>query len=196
MKSLLISLIVVVSTQSLAAQETVPAASAAPHKAMQKLSPLVGVWSLSMEYSPDNGVTWQKAPRSQVELSFQLKQLIIGERPLDDAAATFQTRSFYSYDQYRKTYRIAVMDDTWGLMDIYEGNVTDGVLVATNLKAGTFFPIDEITPRAFRLSIDLSNSNERQMKVEKSDDGGRSWQPNFKLNYKKIINNKALHLTS
>ncbi len=174
MKKLVISLMLAAMSHSLAAQENIPTQSAIPHTEMQKLSSMVGNWSLSMEYSPDDGASWQKAPQSQVEFSYQLKQLVIGERPTDDAGVTFQTASFYSYDQYRKTYRIAVMDDTWGLMDIYEGNVTDGVLVATNLNSGTVFPIDEKTSRAFRLKINLSNSQERLVEIDKSDDGGKS----------------------
>lgn len=185
MKKLIIGILLTAMSFSTHAQENVPEPSKAPFAAMQKLAPMAGTWSMIMEYSPDDGANWQKAPASEVTYSYQMKNLILGEVPSDDAASTFQTASFYSYDQYRKTYRIAVLDDTWGIMDIYEGNIEDGFLVATNLKAGTTFPIDEKISRAFRLKIEFSNQSERKMIIDKSDDGGKSWQPNFKLTYTK-----------
>ncbi len=192
MKSLVIGLILAATSLGAnaqgQAQSSVPDQSKRPHAAMQKLAPMVGTWSLTMEYSPDDGATWQTAPRSEVEFSYQMKNLVIGERPLNESSTTFQTASFYSYDQYRNTYRIAVLDDTWGIMDIYEGNIENGVLVATNLKAGTLFPVSESLSRAFRLNIAISDSTERRMKIEKSDDGGKSWQPNFNLIYTKKNN--------
>ena len=185
MRYLVVALLIATMSFSAYAQDTVPAQSKIPHAAMQKLAPMVGTWSLVMEYSPDDGDTWQKAPRSEVRFSYQLNNLILGETPLDESSTTFQTASFYSYDQYRKTYRIAVLDDTWGIMDIYEGTIENGVLVATNLKSGTTFPISENISRAFRLNISIADSKERRMEIEKSDDGGKSWQPNFNLIYTK-----------
>lgn len=191
MKSLVIGLLLVATSFGAHAQDqahsqnSVPEQSKVPHAEMQKLAPMVGTWTLAMEYSPDDGATWQKAPSSEVQFSYQMKNLILGEKPLDESSVTFQTASFYSYDQYRKTYRIAVLDDTWGIMDIYEGNIENGILVATNLKAGTTFPMSETVSRAFRLNITIADSTERKMIIEKSDDGGKSWQPNFKLIYTK-----------
>lgn len=192
MKMLIISLMLVATSQTLtaqestpAAQESIPAPSKIPLAAMQKLAPMTGSWSMVMEYSPDDGATWQEGPTSQVNSSYQLKNLILSEEPTDAVASTFQTATLFSYDQYRNTYRIAVVDDTWGLMDIYEGTIENGVLVATNLRAGTTFPIDNKISRAFRLKIKFLSTTQRTMEIDKSDDGGKSWQPNFNLVYTK-----------
>ncbi len=185
MKSLILGLMLTATSVVAFAQGNIPEQSKAPYAAMQKLAPMVGTWSLTMEYSSDDGTTWQKAPRAEVQFSYQLKNLMLGEKPLDESSTSFQTASFYSYDQYRKTYRIAVLDDTWGIMDIYEGSIENGVLVATNLKSGTTFPMDKNISRAFRLNINITDSPERRMEIEKSDDGGKSWQPNFNLIYTK-----------
>ena len=172
-------------TFSIQAQENVPEPSKAPLAAMQKLAPMTGVWSAHTEYSADNGANWQTMARADVEFSYQLKNLVLAEAPDDHQSSGFQTATFFSYDQYRKIYRIAVMDDTWGIMDIYEGDIENDKLVVTNLRSKTFFPIDEKTSRAFRLTIDISGASARRMEIDKSDDGGKSWQPNFVVSYTK-----------
>lgn len=167
------------------AQDTVPEVSKAPLQAMQALASWEGKWMVQMRYSPDNGATWQDLPPAEHEFKFREKGLILSEAPLEVNPTTFQSATYYSYDQYRQTYRVAVMDDTWGIIDIYEGNITDNKLVLTNLKSGTFFPIGNGVWRGFKLMIDLTGDTQRSFIIHKTDDGGKTWQPNFKVSYKK-----------
>lgn len=183
--TLLIGLMLSLASFAAKAQENIPDQSKVPHTAMQRLAPMAGTWSMVLEYSPDEGATWQQSEPSEMETAYQLKNLILRERPTGSDASMFQTATTYSYDQYRNTYRIAVMDDTWGIMDIYEGAIEDGVLVATNLKSGTTFPINEDVSRAFRLKVKFLSATQRTLEIDKSDDGGKSWQPNFNLVYTK-----------
>ena len=79
----------------------------------------------------------------------------------------------------------AAIDDHWGLMDVYEGQIEGDALVLTNLKAGTFFPIGPDAWRAFRITLELK-PEERLMIVDKSDDGEKNWQPNFEISYTEV----------
>ena len=72
------------------------------------------------------------------------------------------------------------------LWDLYEGTLSDNKLVFTNLKSGTFFPVGDNVWRAFRLTMELT-APKRQMVIEKSDDGGQSWQPAFIAQYERVI---------
>ncbi len=166
-------------------QNTVPEVSKAPLQAMQALASWEGKWMVQMRYSPDNGATWQDLPPAEHDFKFREKGLILREEPLEVNPNTFQSATYYSYDQYRKTYRIAVMDDTWGIMDIYEGNITDDKLVLTNMKSGTFFPIGNGILRGFKLMIDLAGDTQRSFVIHKTDDNGKTWQPNFNITYTK-----------
>ena len=186
MKKILLSLTLVTAfIFPASAQEEVPAPSRKPLAAMQKLEQLVGTWEQLSEYSPDNGKTWQKSPPARVEFSFRQKGLMLAEIPLDTHQPGFHLETFFGYDQYREVYRLVAIDDMWGLVDLYEGNIEDGKLVVTNLNSCTFFPIGPDQWRAFRISLDLHGA-ERKMVVDKSDDGGKTWQDNFRITYKKL----------
>lgn len=165
--------------------QTIPEASKIPLKKLNELSPLLGTWSMVMESTYDNGNTWHKSDPIKVEVKSRLKGLSISEMPLEIAKDGFNLETFITFDQYRKVYRKAVIDDTWGIMDIYEGNIENGKLILTNLKSETFFPITEKISRGFKLIIELK-SNKRIMEILKTDDLGKTWQPAFKSIYTKI----------
>lgn len=166
------------------AQNEIPAVSKAPHAAMEKLSVLTGDWLMTAEYSADDGQTWSKGEPEHIKLSYRQKNLMLHEVPMNTDRPGFHTEIFIAYDQYRKLYRLIAVDDAWGLPDVYEGKLEDGKLVVTNLKSGTFFPMDENVWRGFRITLEL-NAAKRMMVVDKTDDNGKSWQPNFRITYVK-----------
>lgn len=178
-------LLAMVCTMGIQAQEGVPEASRKPLMAMQVLAPWAGTWEMTMEITQDEGATWQAAATSILEFTMRQKGMMLAEIPTDISAPGFHLETFYSYDQYRDVYRTAVVDDTWGIMDIYEGTIEEGKLVSTNLRVGTLFPISETEWRGFRLTMDLSGDEKRMLVIDKTDDMGNSWQPNFRATYRR-----------
>lgn len=167
------------------AQENIPEPSRKPLAAMEKLNALVGQWQVVSEFSADGGKTWQTSEPARAEFSFRQKGMMLAEIPLDTHLPGFHVETIFGYDQYRDVYRFIAIDDVWGIVDLYEGNIEDDRLIVTNLKSGTFFPIGSAQWRAFRITIDLTG-DKRVMTVEKSDDNGNSWQQNFKIIYTKL----------
>lgn len=143
---------------------------------------LSGDWSVTIYTSEDDGDTWTAAGTEPVSIKFGHKGFMLEEVPGDLTTPGFHMHTFITYDQYRGVYRKAALDDIWGILDLYEGNIVDNKLVLDNLKSGTFFPIDEKTWRGFRLTLDLQPSN-REMLVESTDDNGETWQARFKMHY-------------
>ncbi len=180
--SLLLSALVIL-TAPLAAQER-PKVSEKPYGMMQKLAPLAGEWSMVNEYSPDGGKTWSKAPPATVTVEYRLKGMLLSEMPEDLDTPGFKLETDLTFDQYRDVYRKAVVDDTWGIMDVYEGTFEGDKLVMTNLKSGTTFPMGNGVQRAFRLTIEVATPK-RMMTIDASDDGGETWMPAYKLTYTK-----------
>ncbi|WP_417460852.1 DUF1579 family protein [Kordiimonas sp.] len=180
--SLLLSALLVL-TIPVTAQDR-PKVSEKPYAMMQKLAPLAGEWSMVNEYSPDGGKTWSKAPAAVVSVEFRLKGMLLAEKPDDLDTPGFKLETDLSYDQYRDVYRKAVVDDTWGIMDVYEGTLEGDKLVMTNLKSGTTFPMGNGVERAFRLTIKIATPK-RMMTIDASDDGGTTWMPAYKLTYSK-----------
>ena len=166
-----------------AAQEgDIPEASKAPLQAMQRLAPLSGVWDMTVHVTPDDGKTWNETPTQAVELHFAHKGFVLEEIPADLDSPGFHMRTYLAYDQYRDVYRKLALDDVWGIPDLYEGTLDGDRLVMTNLKSGTFFPLENGASRGFRLTLELKDTK-RWMWVDKSDDSGSTWQPAFKIEY-------------
>lgn len=172
-------------SQDTPTQGKVPQESVVPLAALKKLEILSGKWQLVVDMSFDNGKTWQSSPPAVVDIHTRHKGLMLAEYPQDLNSPGFHMETYITYDQYRKVYRKAAIDDVWGIMDLYEGTIQNDMLVMTNVKAGTFFPVGNDVWRAFRLTMELT-SPKRTLTIEKSDDGGATWQPAFIANYSLI----------
>ena len=98
-------------------------ATQAPLAAMQALSVLSGEWLIQSKFSPDNGETWQESPANTVSVGLRQKGKMLAETPQEPEKPGFHVESLITYDQYRKVYRMAAIDDHWGLMDVYEGQI-------------------------------------------------------------------------
>ena len=156
--------------------------SKVPHAAMQKLAFMQGDWMSVTEYTADDGKNWQVVAQAPAKVEFRQKELMLAELPVDTSTPGFHMETYITYDQYRKVYRKAAIDDAWGLMDMYEGTWQGDKLILDNLKSGTFFPNGDGTWRAFKLTIEKGEVK-RLIHVDKSDDGGKSWQPSFRVTY-------------
>lgn len=163
--------------------ETIPKVSLVPLAKMKDLSVLSGYWDMEVFITQDNGKSWQSTPKQSVSIIAGHKGMMLEERPMNLNSPGFHMHSFITYDQYRKVYRKAAVDDVWGIMDLYEGKIEDGKLIMTNLRAKTFFPVAENVWRGFRLIIELE-SPQRSMLIEKTDDNGKTWQAAFKVEYR------------
>lgn len=154
-----------------------------PKKNMQKLEQLIGRWTVTNEMMSETDKKWQIISTSVVKYEWRQNAMLIAEIPEKSASNSFHMETYIAFDQYRNTYRKAAIDDIWGIMDIYEGNIINNSLVMTNLKSGTFFPVGEGNIwRAFKLEIELAHSKRVTM-VYKSDDDGLHWEPAFRVTY-------------
>ena len=166
-----------------------PAVSALPHAAMQSLQGLVGEWRITSHFSDDRGESWQASPGSVVSIAYRQKDLFLMETPTDTSVPGFHVETVFSYDQYRKVYRVVAMDDTWGLMDVYEGTIVGDELLLTNIRSGTTFPMPGDKQRFFRLRVPLGGDR-RTMVIDASEDGGENWFPSFRVEYQRLAEDR------
>ncbi len=162
--------------------QSVPAESETPLRMMKALEVVAGRWEMTMEVADEAGENWQQLPPEIVDISFRQKGLMLAEIPADLSSPAFHMETYITYDQYREEYRKIAVDDVWGIMDIYDGHLEGDSIVFTNLRSGTTFPVATGVWRNFRLTLKLA-SPRRTFLVEKSDDGGASWQPAFRATY-------------
>ena len=112
---------------SVNAQDVDPGAEA--RSQMQRLKVLEGDYSLVVHVTNDDGKTWQEGPAQKVRLRLRHNDLLLEELPVELAEQGFHMNTYLTFDQYRSVFRKAAIDDVWGVMDIYQGNIVDDTLV-------------------------------------------------------------------
>lgn len=182
--SALASLVILVFSAASALAAPSPEAATPHQAAMERLSPLVGHYEVTgQRYTPE-GPTPLAETQASVEPilnGFGLMEVSQSDMGL---AEPVSIRTTFSYDPYRKIYRITAFDDTFGVLDVYEGGfISEHILSVTNLRSDTYFPIDEQGTRGhFQLRWDLSDKN-KKFDVLMSTDGGASWLPFYEMIY-------------
>ncbi|WP_412546798.1 DUF1579 family protein [Maricaulis sp. MIT060901] len=157
--------------------QVTPAPGAEAREEMSRLASLAGSWVATIEImQPDGG--WETAGEEMVEIRYMLGGLALREDPAEHPVNPFRLESTIQYDQNRDLYRLAVMDDTWGNMDIYEGEWNeDGALVLTNLRSGTSFENPDGTSLSFRLTTRIDGPNSNVFQIDMTADNGETWRP-------------------
>ncbi|RED16814.1 hypothetical protein [Parasphingopyxis lamellibrachiae] len=173
----------IVITITIASAGVASAQSEEVQTAMQRLAPLTGTAQVSVvQHRPDGPVAM---PATQSHGVFTLnghglrETLRFEQAPGD--LITLET--MFSYDANRDVYRIAVHDDDFGIMDIYEGRFTsDTVLIATNLRSDTYFPLDDGRHMHFQLRWDFSEEIVK-FDVLYTTDGAATWHLFYEMEY-------------
>ena len=144
---------------------------------MQRLASLAGEFRVEgIRHTPDGPVELQP---TSATVEFTLNDLALVERSETDLGREepVALMTVFGYDTYRDVYRISVIDDAWGIPDIYEGRfVSDGV---------THFPLEGGGRLHFQLRWDLTDDVKR-FDVLMSGDGGASWTPYFETTYTRL----------
>lgn len=152
-------------------------------EAMARLAPLAGDWVVTGQVMGPDGM--QALDPGDAQTSFVFNDRGLEENAHIDLGADGVThmRTLFSYDPYRALYRLSVMDDTYGLLDVYEGDFDDaGRLVATNLRADTSYPI-EGGQLHFKLVYDFTHADGHEFNIYLSADRGESWTLYFDQDY-------------
>jgi hypothetical protein len=143
--------------------------------AVARLDPLLGTFSVTGGQAGADGSLMAYVPSAA-----QGRALLNGfglelDMAVGPAAGQMMTlRVTFSYDQFRQLYRVTVLDDMTGLMDIYEGDfINDNVLSVTNLRSETFYPNGE-QPIYFKLEWNISG-DAPTFDVLASSDVGKTW---------------------
>ncbi len=96
---------------------------------LARLKPFAGRWQI-VAFQPDANQQWQENERSQLSFDW-----VLGNRLLE-TSGHMQNSDFrlsISYDALKSVYRLALIDNLSGVLDIYEGNFDEsGTLVLTN----------------------------------------------------------------
>lgn len=152
-------------------------------EAMARLAPLAGDWTVTGRIMGPEGAQALEPGEARTRYAFNDRGLEDNARLDLGGDGPTHLRTLFSYDPYRGLYRLSVMDDTFGLLDIYEGDFDeDGRLVVTNLRTDTSYPI-EGGQLHFKLVYDFTHSDGHDFDVYMSADRGTSWALYFDQRY-------------
>ena len=152
------------------------AASRAESEAMQALAFLDGTWTATYYAYADDGSKTEVGRNESVYSRSLNGQLIEESHTVLGTGPAFPMRSFYSWDGRKGVYRLAAVDENGGMMDIYEGSLTDNTLVMDNLAHETFYALEDGREMAFRLNWTFVSDDEVDLRVEMSLDQGETWR--------------------
>lgn len=143
-----------------------------PPMGMGPLLPLVGEWQVAMQQRQQPSAPWTDSKReSKIEK-------VMGGAVLQERFTTAdgnQVLRTYTYDRFRKRYRLTEVNDATTYLDISDGELdATGKLQVSNVASGTTFEgfgmvfngrlsVFEITPTGFKVEEEIST------------DGGKNW---------------------
>ena len=167
-----------------ASEEVLPASAEAPYEALSALNEMLGDWQVTTSSRTEDG-GWEQQSKSRTKIASSLRGLEFSETHVESLEGSgFAVNTVYTFDQYRNIYRAFATDDTFGLGDVYEGHLKDGVLTLDNLRADTFYPLDGGGKMHFRLRIPVAGDT-REMFVDLTTDGGKNWAPAYRSIYER-----------
>ncbi|MEO1078539.1 MAG: hypothetical protein AAFY29_03215 [Pseudomonadota bacterium] len=165
---------------SVYAQETDTDHAGKARAAMKALRPMAGEWVAQSSLWRDGG--WTEPETDRATINFMLNDLALRERFPERSQSSVRMETTIQFDQYRDIYRLMALDDSWGNMDVYEGEMVEpGKLVFTNIRPGTFALGKDGEEYAFKLTFSIESRESHSLLVEISTNRGKSW-----TNFQKI----------
>jgi hypothetical protein len=145
-------------------------ASLGPPQEMQQMADLVGTWDVVRH------TTWDTTKPPLENQAVCVNTMILGGCALERTVTAkmgpmaYEGKGTISYHQGLKKWFYTWLDNTGGLLSIYQGSMTDGKLVVSG---------EDVTPLVTvwtRITIFNITANRFEEKIESSADGGKTWR--------------------
>ena len=152
---------------------------------MEDVSFLIGDWA-------DHSFTYD--PKSETWVDFQAKKggktvvrntkITTLERVRGQAwsiAGKLNLEGFLSYDVWQGTYRLVLVNDYLGLIDVYEGDFEGNKLVLSNRGPGTYYTRNE---KKMFVRMDFEKTEKGwSLSLLSSSEKEPTWRAGFKANF-------------
>jgi hypothetical protein len=164
-----------------------PALGTGPLPQVRAFDWLIGTWDVNVKWfaPPPSDQTFSAPTTAAIE------PMLSGSFLRETIAVPFGKLTNHmvgvrSYDRFRETYRLVWFDELVTLCDVYEGGLTDGRLVLTNLKSGTAYVGDDRVETFVRITEQPGPSRDEFTLIwEASTDKGKSWRKTCEYAYKR-----------
>lgn len=142
-----------------------------------------GTWKVAVEERSRPDAPWQKSETTS-EITASMRGHLFTENltfGTDDDAATHMRQ--WSYDPFKKTYRVTQFNDYTTHMNIFEGAMADGVIKTDNTASKTPW---SMWGRTFHEGLQMRpEGNGFVVEMVRSLNGGTNWFVNKRFTYTK-----------
>ena len=83
------------------------------------------------------------------------------------------------------TFKLLTLSNNTGLMDVYKGNIAEGILTFCNVEAATQTETENEDSNCFKLMYKQLSVHKNELVVGYSKDKGKTWFPYLKTVYKR-----------
>jgi hypothetical protein len=152
-----------------------------PPPGMGELLPLAGAWEVKVEQTERPGGEWKESSRRSV-IEAKLNGGLLEERY--QMSNGYEAVRNITFDRFKGTYRITVINGHSTQLDVCEGAKNDGRIVASNVDTGVK-QYEFGGALQFNHQISIFDVTGDAFKVEhaRSMDGGKNWFTFMKLTY-------------
>lgn len=146
------------------------------------LAPIAGEWNLKIETRQHPRAPWESNTGSSIITPLLDAGLMEERIDYQESGLTARIARSWSFDQFRKVYRISQTDNYSFMMNLIEGTVAEGKLTAGNKKGGTTVGV---APEAAlnRLVVHDVGPGGFAAEWESSRDEGKTWNTDVKYTY-------------
>ena len=148
-----------------------------------ELDRMIGFWEVTT-YARDTDGNWQAGHITLSSIGHEPGSAVLREDALiADPHNRFELVSYWSWDRFQDTYRVAVMDKRLGIMDVYEGTDTEDGLILTEGSGGKVFTGRDDIERPVRLRQEFPGPELYTLHVE--ENVGDNWHDFLRIEYRK-----------
>lgn len=164
-----------------AAAEEAAAGSGETVSGMSRLSYMIGEWEV---------VSIDQHEEVQYRASSTIRPTLDGRALAEKTTATWdgkqwEVQIYRAYDRFQEQYRMAILDNYTGLLDIYEGRFDGALLHQSNLDSGTYVQTEEGQKLFFRGTTERISEDHFIIRGDYSADQGRTWAPAGRYEYRR-----------
>jgi hypothetical protein len=153
---------------------------------MDRLASMAGQWRIAVETYRPKLQRWEAAgAMSTVIHSRYDGRYIEAELAVPLGEYGYTTAFSFSFDKFRRKYRLIIIENFAGLADVMEGNFEGNVLGVDNLSTGTMGPniAGKLEANRFELAFADTNTMALTVFVRRHD----AWLPAMRFNFQRML---------
>ena len=151
----------------------------------EKVRHLTGDFHLVVYNSIQHTLGWVKTGEGSSSITYDnsfIKEIV----KVTMGAKRINMNNTLACDIVEDSYKLMTSDDTTGIMDVYQGNISEGILTFCNTSSEKERTNENEDSFCLKLIYKRISSKENELIVGRSKDKGKTWFPHIKTVYKRI----------